>query len=89
MSRWTAFFWGAALSTGLGVAAYVFTKRRQLTSEQLVELAKERLRQEQQTKRTKHLLIVGTAAIGGLYFYMQLRRLFVSSSRHHHHHHHE
>ena len=91
MSRWTAFFWGAAVSTGVGVAAYIYTKRRALTSDQLVQLAKERLRQEQeeQTKRTKNLIIVGTAAIGSLYVYMQIRRLFASSSRHHHHHHHE
>ena len=89
MSRWTAFFWGAAVSTGVGIAAFIFTKRRQLTSEQLVELAKERLRQEEQTKRTKNLLIVGTAAVGSLFIWMQLRKLFAHTPRHHHHHHHE
>ena len=95
MGKLEALLAGTALSLGLGAGYYLFSRKTtSLTPSQLLELAKEKVRQEQETKRT--LLLTGmkcvAVTIGVLYTYGQIRFLFsgktkgIHNDSHHHHH---
>lgn len=95
MGKFGALLLGTAVSLGVGAGYYLFYRRSStLTPQQLLELAKERVRLEHETKNKRTLLLLQCAVgtIGVIYVYGQIRWLFAGKSitahdgNHHHHH---
>jgi hypothetical protein len=89
MGRLGVFLTGLSLGV-LGVGAYyVFGKKKStLSAQQLLEIAKEKVRQEEATKRNVLLAKVVGGTLVTLYVLSYVRGFFVGRHHHHHRHHH-